>query len=105
MNLRFILLLAGALSAAAILSSAADEWVLPPEKPNLKTSKGAELAQADCLICHSSEYISTQPAFTREQWKASVTKMQQKFGAPIPAEHVDPLLDYLTNNYGKGAVK
>jgi len=85
--------------------AAADAWVLPPEQPNFKTAKGAELVQANCLICHSSEYVTTQPAFTREQWKASVTKMQQKFGAPLTAEAVDPLLDYLTANYGKAAAR
>ena len=86
---------------AAARAVAADQWILPPEQPNFKSGKGAELVQANCLICHSSEYITTQPAFTRDQWKASVTKMQQKFGAPITAETVDPLLDYLITNYGK----
>ncbi len=80
---------------------AADEWKLPEERPVFKP--GADLAQANCLICHSHEYISTQPPLTRDQWKASVTKMQQKYGAPLPAESVDALLDYLVKNYGKPA--
>jgi hypothetical protein len=101
MNLRFVALAFASLITAAFIAQAADEWNLPPEKPQFKASKGAELVQANCLICHSSEYITTQPAFTRDQWKASVTKMQQKFGAPIPAEHVDSLVDYLATNYGK----
>src|SRR5436190_260109 len=96
--------LAGPLLSVVLLAinhaAAADQWVLPPEQPNFKTAKGSELVQANCLICHSSEYVTTQPAFTREQWKASVTKMQQKFGAPITAEAVDPLVEYLTANYG-----
>ena len=82
---------------------AADEWQLPAEKPAFKPGKGSELAQANCLICHSHEYVATQPPFTRDQWKASVTKMQQKFGAPIPAESVDPLVDYLVQAYGRPA--
>ena len=54
-------------------------------------------------MCHSHEYISTQPPFTRDQWKASVAKMQQKYGAPIAPEAVDALLDYLAQAYGKTA--
>jgi hypothetical protein len=105
MNIRFFSQFAACLTAGALLANAADEWTLPPEKPQFKTSKGAELAQANCLICHSSEYITTMPAFTREQWKASVTKMQQKFGAPITPDAVEPLVDYLTTNYGKAAAR
>src|SRR6187551_2609267 len=101
MEPRFIGPLLASLMAATFIANAADEWKLPPEKPQLKSAKGAELAQANCLICHSSEYITTQPAFTRDQWKASVTKMQQKFGAPVTPESMEPLLDYLTANYGK----
>lgn len=80
---------------------AADDWKLPDEKPAFKGA--ADLAQANCLICHSHEYITTQPPFTRDQWKASVKKMQDKYGAPITAEAVEPLLDYLVKNYGKPA--
>ena len=81
----------------------ADDWKLPDEKPAFKNAPGADIAQANCIMCHSHEYISTQPAFTRDQWKASVTKMQQKFGAPLAPEAVDALLDYLVRGYGKAA--
>jgi hypothetical protein len=29
--------------------------------------------------------------------------MKQKYGAPLTAESVEPLLDYLVASYGKGA--
>src|SRR4051794_39001965 len=88
-----------------LAANAADDWTLPVEKPTYNETPGVELVKANCLMCHSSEYITTQPAFTRDQWKASVTKMQLKFGAPVTAESVEPLLDYLTANYGKPAAK
>ena len=91
------------LIASITVAIAADEWRLPDEKPAFKSARGAELAQANCIMCHSHEYITTQPAFTREQWKASVTKMQLKYGAPILPEAVDALLDYLVRSYGKSA--
>jgi len=92
-----------AIFACITVAIAADEWRLPDEKPAFKSAPGAELVQANCLMCHSHEYITTQPAFTREQWKASVTKMQQKYGAPIAPEAVDTLLGYLVRNYGRAA--
>jgi sulfite dehydrogenase len=96
---RILFAILGCLSVAI----AADEWRLPDEKPAFKSAPGAELVQANCIMCHSHEYITTQPAFTREQWKASVAKMQAKYGAPIVPEAVDPLLDYLVRSYGKTA--
>ena len=91
------------LPTLAALAIAADDWTLPPEKPVLKPIPGVELVQSNCLICHSTEYITTQPPLTREQWKASVTKMQQKYAAPIAAESVEPLADYLVRSYGRVA--
>jgi hypothetical protein len=82
---------------------AADEWRLPEEKIAFKSAPGADIAQASCIMCHSHEYITTQPALTRDQWKASVTKMLQKYGAPLVPEKADALLDYLTQSYGKPA--
>ena len=61
---------------------------------------GAELANGQCLICHSVEYVTSQPPMPRAFWKASVTKMQQKYAAPITDAQIDPLVDYLTKNYG-----
>ena len=89
--------------ACASISIAADDWKLPDEKPAFKAAPGADLAMANCIMCHSHEYITMQPAFTRDQWKASVTKMQQKFGAPLAPENVDAVLDYLAKAYGKAA--
>lgn len=91
------------LLAVAAASSAADEWKLPDEKIVFKDAPGSELAKANCIMCHSNEYITTQPRLTRDQWKASVAKMQQKYGAAIPADMMDALLDYLEHAYGKAA--
>ena len=74
--------------------------VLPPETAVFKDGPGVEIAQGQCLICHSPDYIAIQPAFPRPFWKASVEKMQAKYGAPIPADQVEPLIDYLVRTYG-----
>jgi sulfite dehydrogenase (cytochrome) subunit B len=74
---------------------------LPKETAMLKPGPGADAANGQCLICHSAEYITTQPpdkplAF----WKAEVEKMKKVYGAPIPDDQVDVLAEYLTRNYG-----
>jgi mono/diheme cytochrome c family protein len=73
---------------------------LPPETGTYKKAAGSELAQANCLICHSTEYIAFQPPMPRKFWEATVKKMKEKFGAPTPDAQVTALVDYLTANYG-----
>ncbi len=66
-----------------------------------KPAPGSNLAQAQCLTCHSSAYVSTQPVLSRAQWAAEVVKMRTAYGAPIPEDAVPGLVDYLTAQYGK----
>jgi mono/diheme cytochrome c family protein len=73
---------------------------LPPETAALKPGKGAELAQANCLMCHSTDYISAQPRMPRKFWEAEVKKMKEKFAAPLADENLAALADYLTATYG-----
>jgi hypothetical protein len=79
-------------------------FTLPRDTTKLKPAAGVELVSAQCLICHSADYVSTQPLLTRAQWQATVVKMQQKYGAPIPTNNVERLVDYLAGNYGSAAV-
>ena len=93
------------LSFAALsfeLFSAPVKIELPAETGSFKQAPGAEWANGQCLICHSVEYVTMQPPMPRAFWAASVKKMQEKYGAAIPPEQVEPLLDYLTKNYGTG---
>jgi mono/diheme cytochrome c family protein len=95
-----LILTAWLLLAVFAAPAAETRLTLPPETAKLKPGEGAELATAQCLLCHSADYIATQPRLVRPAWKASVQKMQQKYGAPIPADKVEALVDYLTRNYG-----
>jgi len=94
------LAVAAILGVSFLVAAAPVEIQLPPEVNVFKQDVGAELANAQCLICHSVEYISLQPPMTRAFWKSSVQKMQQKYGAPISDAQVEPLVDYLVKNYG-----
>jgi hypothetical protein len=78
------------------------EIKLPAETSRLLESPlpGYPLAQAMCATCHSADYLKMQPVSSRTYWKAAVTKMQKTYGAPIPEESMDALVDYLVKTYG-----
>ena len=99
MKTAFVLLIASSLAALSTLAGEV-QITLPAETATLKPGNGAELAQANCLICHSAEYISTQPPMPRKFWDASVKKMIDKYGAPTPPEVASALAEYLTAAYG-----
>lgn len=86
--------------AVTTLSAFALDIQLPAETGAFKQDFGAELANGQCLTCHSVEYVIMQPPMQRAFWKAEVQKMQQKYGAQIPDAQVEPVIDYLTRNYG-----
>ena len=93
-----ILSLAACLPFLAAAASVKIE--LPAETAALKKAPGSELVTAQCIVCHSVEYISTQPRLPRTYWLGAVTKMQQKFGAPIAPGDLEAIVDYLAKNYG-----
>ena len=95
-----IILATTVVAVVPLLPAAPVKISLPPETAKLKPGPGAELVTGQCLICHSAEYISTQPRLTRPAWKASVQKMKDKYGAPVAAGQMDALVDYLVKNYG-----
>jgi cytochrome c551/c552 len=76
---------------------------LPPETAAFKPGTGSEIANGQCLICHSVEYVTMQPPLPRAYWTASVKKMREKFGAPLPPEQVEAVVNYLVRNYGQDA--
>jgi len=88
-------------SLALLNLGAMENWKLPPETAKLKPGPGAGLVIANCMLCHSADYISTQPPLTRIGWKAAVEKMRVKYGAPIATNKVDEIADYLTATYGR----
>src|SRR5438045_242392 len=83
-----------------LVQAAALDIQLPPETMAFKQDVGAEIANGQCLTCHSVEYVVIQPPMQRAFWKAEVVKMQQKYGAQIPQEQVEAVVDYLAKNYG-----
>ena len=68
---------------------------LPASTALFPAGKGSEIANANCLICHSVGMVLRQPPLTVDEWRAEITKMKTAFGAPIPADQIGELADYL----------
>jgi mono/diheme cytochrome c family protein len=77
---------------------------LPTSVTLFPAGEGADIANTQCLICHSAGMVLLQPALTQSQWQATLNKMRTAYGAPLPAEQVDALAAYLSRLTADGAV-
>jgi cytochrome c5 len=68
---------------------------LPASQETFPPGDGADIANAQCLICHSAGMVLRQPALTQDQWAGEINKMRNAFGAPLTADQVEPLARYL----------
>lgn len=68
---------------------------LPQETADFRAGNGEEIARNYCLICHSADYVTTQPPLTTKQWGEIVSKMQKVYGCPLPDSEVTHLVNYL----------
>lgn len=68
----------------------------------LKEAPGRALVEANCVACHSLDYIQmNSPFLDRKGWEASVNKMIKVMGAPVKEEDAKAIVDYLHAAYGK----
>ncbi|MDN3564303.1 hypothetical protein QWZ14_07975, partial [Paeniroseomonas aquatica] len=79
-----VLTVAAALAAGLAAAAAAKpiQYELPEETAELAPGPGLDVAQANCVACHSADYISTQPRNLRDPgafWTAEVTKMRHVY--------------------------
>ena len=94
---------ATAAPAAAAASPDGVRSISLPQRPtDLPDAPGKNLVLANCILCHSTDYITMQPAFPRKVWEAEVEKMRKTFGAPVPEQYVGPIVDYLVAIRGEG---
>ena len=61
---------------------------------------GYEAAQANCMVCHSVDYIAMQPPRKGKAfWEAEVTKMVKVYHAPIAEADAKAIASYLDAAY------
>ena len=89
-------------SSAAEQQSSTHSIQLPDMKFDLAEGPGREKVTSYCAVCHGVEYIPMQPKLSKAQWTGTVTKMIKTFGAPIPQEDADTIINYLSTAYGTG---
>ncbi len=67
---------------------------------DLKPGPGVEKARANCVACHSTDYIVRQPGSDEKHWAQEVRKMIEVFGAPISERDAREIVQYLARAYG-----
>jgi mono/diheme cytochrome c family protein len=98
--------LAGCVTGAADSPSAKSPTLTPPPWPLVKVDlpvsnayfpagDGADVANAQCLICHSAGMVLRQPPLTQKEWTGEINKMRNSYGAPLPANQAEALAKYL----------
>ncbi len=95
--MRTILRVGAAIAVAVCLPALAGE-----ERFKLKEGEGVDKVRANCVACHSLDYIELNSHFLdRKGWEAVVAKMNKVFGAPVKPEDAAPIASYLAKYYGK----
>ena len=74
---------------------------MPEGALNFPRGEGSDLANAQCVICHSVGMVTRQPPLSFDEWKAEVAKMRAVYGAPLSADQIEPIARYLTTINGK----
>ena len=97
-----IVILLLALTAGLAYAEGKDvkQITLPNIQIELASGAGREKVQTLCNICHSVDYMTMQPAGTKAQWTATVSKMRKLFGAPISDADSEAIINYLAEHYG-----
>jgi cytochrome c5 len=86
----------------ALLLFAAAPALAQESQLRLRDGPGRPLVEANCVMCHSLDYIPmNSPFLDRKGWEASVNKMIKVMGAPIAEADAQKIVDYLTGQYGK----
>jgi len=74
---------------------------LPVSQISFPPGNGSVIANAYCLICHSAGMVLRQPPITQDEWTVEINKMRNAFGAPLPADQVETLANYLRSINGQ----
>jgi cytochrome c5 len=86
----------------ALMVLAANPALADETAVRLRDGAGKPLVEANCVMCHSLDYIQmNSPFLDRKGWEASVNKMIKVMGAPIAEADAKAIVDYLAAQYGK----
>jgi cytochrome c5 len=93
-----LLPLCGVAQSAIVLKSTS--VTLPDSAAMFPPGPGADVANSNCLACHSVGMVMNQPVMPKAAWEAEVNKMRNAFKAPVDASDVPAIVDYLVSIKG-----
>ncbi len=73
---------------------------LPASDRMYPRGQDAEAINNNCLGCHSTGMVMTQPPLTRAAWQQEVEKMHTEFKAPVDASAEPAIVAYLVGHHG-----
>jgi cytochrome c5 len=73
---------------------------LPDSTAMFPSGPGADVANANCLACHSVGMVMNQPVMAKAAWEAEVNKMRNVYKAPVAESNVAAITDYLASIKG-----
>lgn len=74
---------------------------LPSDNRMFPAGPGSDAINNNCLACHSAGMVLNQPALPKAVWAGEVDKMIKVYKAPVAAEDVGAIVDYLATLKGK----
>lgn len=87
------------LPVAATTDANYDAGEYPIYYPELIPDDGKDDVENNCELCHSPRYITMQPPLPAQAWADEVNKMRKTFGAPIPDDAAQRIIQYLGTHY------
>lgn len=87
------------LPGAASTDAVYDAGQYPIYDPGLAAGDGEEDVENNCQLCHSPRYIVMQPPLPVQAWADEVNKMRRTYGAPIPDDAAQRIINYLSAHY------
>ena|ERR1700730_6766443 len=89
-----------AIAAGEAATGPVQKWTkleveLPASEAIFPPGNGAQIANGQCLMCHSAGMVLRQPPLSQDEWAGEINKMRSAYGAPIPADQVEALARYL----------
>jgi mono/diheme cytochrome c family protein len=73
---------------------------LPTSGEMFPNGPNADVVNGNCVACHSIDMVLNQPDMPKAGWEAEVNKMRNVYKAPVAAEDVGAIVDYLTQIKG-----
>lgn len=83
----------------AVVGASYETATYPLYRTGLAAGDGEQEVSSYCNTCHSPRYITMQPPLPADTWTAEVNKMIKTYGASIPDDSTQKIIQYLQSHY------